>query len=158
MAEEKQAATEQDGHGVIAMEFAADPNRKRGESYKVTSRKWLIRDPDGKPGETIWVDQLPPEREKALGDFIFGVFSSALLPGMLDYLDKFRLQVADLSKEQWTEFVHAAWDLKFSTRKAGQLDEAKIERLYRVLKEVLTQKLERLQQKPAKKPTRSKKK
>jgi hypothetical protein len=135
--------------------MAKEPRKqkKKGGRYVVISRKWLIQDPNGTPGETIEVDELPPDRAKAHSEAMFNAVKSVLARRINEFLARFKLDIDDFCQETQDDFVRAYWHFLFACGEDGQEKET----LCNILEKVMTRKIEVLEQQLKKKPSPRKK-
>lgn len=116
--------------------------RKRDEYNRYVVRRigYWIQDPDGKPGEKIFVEKLPPDQEAALGNLVFESLRPLLLKRIVEYLKFAQLEPSDFSDEEWARLVLVTRELVFAPKGSTRAEE-EMGKLSDVLKEVLTKKL-----------------
>ena len=134
----------------LAHEFAIEyPSGVSGKGEPhIVSRGWWIQDPNGKPGEKVFVDKLPQDQEDALSNHIFNSFKPVLLDRIDKYLNVAGLEVNDFTPEAWERLVRVTIKLLFATGDTQRGTEG-VEELRAVLLEVAHNKLEAASKKPA---------
>lgn len=110
----------------------------------------VVEKPGGKPGETIRLDDLPPDhpiRQRIAMDL-----EEAMLPELVEFMNKYRLKTDDFTLDQFQRFAkaHLAWFFTVNREKRKE----PAEKLLAVIEEVLQAKVERLERQAGKEKKR----